>query len=154
MLIAAAAVGLAAPALAQEEATISMDEVPAAALEAAEANANGVAFTSVALDDDEGTETYEFSGEMESGMMLEVDVLADGTIEEIEEEIEMSAVPEAVSTTLMENLEGFEPTTVEKSTREGDMVVYEFEGMSDGQEIDVEINEDGSNYTMNEDSAG
>lgn len=150
-----AVLGLAAPAYAQEENEMSMEEVPAAAMEAAQANANGVEFESVAMDPDAGTDTYEFAGTMENGMAYEVDVLADGTIEEIEEEIEMDALPEEVMTALEENLSGFTPDMVEKSTREeGQTVVYEFEGTHDGGEIDAEINEDGSNFMMNEDQAG
>ena len=154
VLIAAAAIALAVPAFAQEEQTITMDQVPAAAMTAAKANANGVEFTAVAMDDDEGTDTYELSGKMANGMAFEVDVLADGTLEEIEEQVEFSAVPEAVRTTLGQNLSGFEPTVSEKSTRPNDVVIYEFEGTHEGKEIDVEINADGTNYKFNDDAAG
>ena len=158
LFVIAGVLGLAVPAFAQEENQISMDEVPQAAMEAAQAEADalGVSFDSVQMDDDQGTMTYELSGPMENGMMLEIDVLEDGTVEEIEEEVEMTAVPQEVSATLEENLPGFQPDFVEKSTRpaEDGRVVYEFEGTHEGGEIDVEIDEDGSNYTMNEDAAG
>ena len=158
LLVTVGVLGIAAPAFAQEENQISMDEVPQAAMEAAqaEAEAMGVSFENVQMDDDEGTTTYELSGQMDNGMTLEIDVLEDGTVEEIEEEIEMSALPQEVSATLEENLSGFQPDFVEKSTRpaEDDRVVYEFEGTHEGGEIDAEINEDGSNFTMNEDTAG
>lgn len=157
-LVTAAVLGLAAPAFAQEESQISMDEVPQVAMDAAqaEADAMGVSFENVQVDDDQGTMTYELSGQMENGMMLEIDVLEDGTVEEIEEEVEMSAVPQEVAATLEENLSGFQPDFVEKSTRpaEDGRVVYEFEGTHEGGEVDVEINEDGSNYMMNQDAAG
>ena len=153
-LLAAAAIVLAVPAFAQEERTITMDQVPAVALEAAKARANGVEFTAVAMDDDEGTDTYELSGKKANGMAIEVDVLADGTIEEVEEQVEMSAVPEVVKSALQENLAGFTPAMAEKSTRPGGKVVYEFEGTHDGKEIDAEIDEDGSNFAMNDDTAG
>jgi uncharacterized membrane protein YkoI len=153
ILVAAALAALAVPALAQDEQKITMDQVPPAAMEAAKAKANGVEFTAVALDNDEGTATYELSGKMQNGMMLEIDVLEDGTVEEVEEQVEMSVVPDAVKEALEKNLKGFQPEMAEKSTRP-DMVVYEFDGTHDGKEIDVEIQEDGSNYTMNDDLAG
>ena len=157
-VLSAAILGLAVPAFAQEEETMTMEEVPEAAMEAAEAEASamGVTLKEVAMDDDEGTMTYELSGQMENGMMFEVDVLEDGSVEEIEEEIDMSMVPEEVSATLQENLPGFEPEFAERSTRpmEDGLVVYEFEGTHEGGPVDVEINEDGSNYMMNEDAAG
>lgn len=86
-------------------------------------------------------------------MMLEVDVLEDGTMEKVEEQIEKSALPEAVTKTLAEKLPKFEPTMVEKSTRPNNVVIYEFEGTHDGKEIDAEINSDGSNFTSNDDAS-
>lgn len=154
LLIAAAALALAAPAFAQEEQTMTMEQVPAAAMEAAKARAGSMEFTAVAMDDDEGTDTYELSGKMANGLNMEVDVLADGTIEEVEEQIEMGDVPAEVKATLDKELSGFTPTMAEKSTRTDDSVIYEFEGPHDGKEIDVEINADGTNYKMNDDAAG
>lgn len=148
-----AALALALPALAQEENMMKMEDAPAAAMDAAKANANGVEFETVQMDPDGETDTYEFAGKLESGMAYEVDVLADGTIEEIEEQIEMDAVPEAVKSALEAEMAGFEPEFIEMSTREdGALIVYEFEGMHEEQEVDVEINEDGSNFMMNEDT--
>ncbi|WP_168217466.1 PepSY domain-containing protein [Paracoccus liaowanqingii] len=158
LLATVAALGFAAPAFAQEESQMSMEEVPQTVMEAAqsEAETRNVTLESVQMDSDQGTETYELSGTMENGMMFEIDVLEDGTVEEIEEEVEMSAVPEEVSAALEENLPGFQPDFIEKSTRPADdgRVVYEFEGSHDGNDVDVEINEDGTNYMMNEDTAG
>ena len=154
VLFAAAFVGLITPALAQEENAMTMEQAPQAAKDAAMSHANGITFDTVQMDDDEGTDTYEFGGKMANGMALEVDVLADGTLEEIEEEIAVGDVPPEVMATLSKNLAGFAPAMAEKSTRPDNLVVYEFEGTHDGKEIDVEINADGSNYTMVDDAAG
>lgn len=156
LLITAAALALAAPALAQEESQISMDEVPEAALAAAQENAPaGISeFESVRLDDDGGAETYEFAATKDDGMGVEVDVLADGTLEEVEEEVAMEAVPQQVSATLDSEASGLQPSYVEKSTRAGGTIVYEFEGQLDGREVDIEINEDGSGFVDNADAAG
>jgi hypothetical protein len=158
LITTVATLALTAAAQAQEESQMSMDDVPAAVMEAAQAEseAMNVTLEGVQMDDDQGTDTFELSGTMENGMMFEVDVLEDGTVEEIEEEIEMAAVPEAVAAALDENLPGFEPSFVERSTRpmEDGRVVFEFEGQHEGGEVDVEIDEDGSNYMVNEDAAG
>ena len=151
---AAAALALALPAFAQEENEISMDEVPEAALATAQEHAMGVTFDAVQMDPDAGTDTYEFSGAKEDGTMIEVDVLADGTLEEVEEEVAMDAVPEPVSATLDAEASGFEPSFIEKSTREDGSIVYEFEGQLEGREVDLEIGEDGSGFVRNEDAAG
>lgn len=151
LLLSAVALALGSAALAQEETTMTMEEVPANVMEAANAaNTKGVTFEAVAMDDG----VYEFSGAMEGGMGYEVDVTEDGTVEEIEEQIDASELPEAVSAALESNLAGFTPDYVERSTRADGAVVYEFEGAHEGAAIDAEINEDGSNFMMNEDAAG
>ena len=43
---------------------------------------------------------------------------------------------------------------VEESTRPDGLIVYEFEGTHDGKDVDVEINADGSNFVMIDDTAG
>lgn len=151
LLLGAAALALGSAALAQEETTMTMEEVPANVMEAANAaNAKGVTFETVAMDDG----VYEFSGAMEGGMGYEIDVMEDGSIEEVEEQIEASELPEAVSAALESNLAGFTPEYVERSTRAEGLIVYEFEGDHEGASIDAEINEDGSNFMTNEDAAG
>ena len=154
----AVAAFVAGPVLAQsssaEENKLDMAEVPPAAMDAAlvEAEKHGVTnaeFSSVALDG----EIYEFQTTASSGMALEIDVMEDGSIDEVEEEIAMDDVPSAVSEALDTELAGFEPARVERSTRSDGAIVYEFEGTNGGAEIDVEINEDGTGFVMNEDSA-
>ena len=152
-LIAAVAAVAALPALAQttaEESSMKLEEVPAAVMTAANANANGTTFDKAQMDG----EVYELSGKMANGMMMEVDVMADGTIEEVEEQIEMSALPAEVSASLEKELAGFAPTMIEKSTRAEGVVIYEFEGSHDGKEIDAEIAADGTGFAMNDDLAG
>ena len=150
LLLGTAFLALATAASAQEETTVAMDQVPAAVIEAATANASGMTFESVAMDG----EVYEFKTKSADGMAMEVDVMADGTIEEIEKQIDASALPAEVTAALEQNLAGFAPTMVEESTREGGKIIYEFEGQHDGKEIDAEINADGTGYTMNDDAAG
>lgn len=153
-VLIASALALATPALAQEETKVELSAVPAAAMEAAQKAAPGVTFETANIDNDEGTETYELTGKLASGKQVEVDVLADGTIEEVEEEIDAAAVPAEVQATLDKELAGFASTMIEKSTRPNGVVVYEFEGQHDGKEIDAEINADGTGFTRNDDMAG
>lgn len=149
-ILAATAAVIGSAAAAQEETTVKMEDVPAVVMEAAMANANGVTFDTVSMD--EGV--YEFAGKMASGMGLEVDVMEDGTIEEVEEQIEMAALPAEVTAALTASMAGFTPAYIEKSTRADGVVVYEFEGTVDGKEIDAEINADGTGFVMNDDMAG
>lgn len=153
ILLATAALALSPAAFAQEadESAMTMEEVPAAVMEAATAaNTMGAEFTAVALDDG----VYEFAGTGSDGLGFEVDVMEDGTIEEIEKQITVDALPAEVSAALEAELAGFVPDYVEESTREGGAVVYEFEGTHEGAAIDAEINADGTGFMMNDDMAG
>ncbi len=151
LLAAAVLLSVATVAGAQEETTMTMEEVPAAVMEAATAaNAMGTEFESVTMDDG----VYEFAGTGSDGMGYEVDVMEDGTVEEIERQIEASALPAEVAAALEAEMAGFTPDYVEESTRADGAVVYEFEGTHEGQAVDAEINADGTGFTMNEDAAG
>lgn len=148
--LASALIVLGTAAAAQEETTMTMEEVPAAVMEAATAaNTMGADFTSVAMDDG----VYEFAGTGADGMGFEVDVMEDGSIEEVERQIAMEALPAEVAAALEAEMAGFTPDYIEESTRPDGVVVYEFEGTHEGMAIDAEINADGTGFTMNEDSA-
>jgi hypothetical protein len=87
--------------------------------------------------------------------MLEVDVLSNGTIEEVEEEIDLNAVPQPVRTMLQRFFSNLQPTKVEKSTRHNFSVWYEFEGKDQsGREVDIEISSDGQRIVIQDDQAG
>lgn len=150
-LAAAALLSVAAAAQAQEETAMTMEEVPAAVMEAATAaNTMGTEFESVAMDDG----VYEFAGTGSDGMGYEVDVMEDGTIEEVEKQVSMDALPAEVTAALEAEMAGFTPDYIEESTRTDGTVMYEFEGTHDGQAIDAEMAADGTGFTMNEDAAG
>lgn len=152
--LALGALGLPVFAQAQQETTIRMEDVPLAARAAAESHARGVRFEKVQVDDDEGTRTYEFSGQMDNGLIYEVDVLADGTVEEIEEEIGFSMVPQDIQDVLKAQLPGFDPRMIARSSRPDGSIFYEFRGTRGGQEIDVEVNAVGAQLMPREDSSG
>jgi hypothetical protein len=139
---------------AQDEDTITMKDVPAEAKAAAQAAANGMKFEKVGLDMDNGTATYELAGKGADGKMIEIDVLRDGTIEEVEQEISMDAVPEAVKKALAKFMPKFKADKFEKSTRTNFEVYYEFDGQDEnGAELDIEIRSDGKQIIIADDSA-
>ena len=140
------------PALAQD--TVSMDEVPPEARAAAQAAAPGTSFDSVGLDLDGGRAAYEFAGTGEDGKAIEVDVLVDGRVLEIEREIDMSEVPEAVRTLLDRYASGMQPEMIEESTHANFEVWYEFGGTLEGGEIDAEVSADGRRILIQDDQAG
>jgi len=120
----------------------------------AQAAGNGVTLEEVDIDLDNGTATYELAGKGADGKMIEIDVLSDGTIEEVEQEISMDNVPDAVKKLLTKYMPKFKADKAEKSTRTNFEVFYEFDGQDEnGGELDIEIRSDGKQITIADDSA-
>ena len=140
------------PALAQDsvEEIIDLSEVPEAAMTAARAAAGDVELT-VGNTETEGSKTvYELRGRMTDGMMLEVDVFADGTIEEVEREIDPAEVPKAVMEAVRAKYPGFRASRVEANVRDDQVVEYNIEGQAGGTTFDVEVTADGSDVSGTE----
>lgn len=148
LTMTAAALAIALPAFAEDTSEeISMEDVPEAVLATAQANAQGIEFEEVLFQVEDGEEMYEFIGTKKDGLAFGVEVFPDGTLWETAEEITMDQLPEAVADVFGAELPGAEPLMIEKNTREGsDMIVYEMEIDVDGEMIEAEVNEDGSNF--------
>lgn len=151
LMIAASAVALlASPALALE-----LTEVPPHVLEVAKHYAPDATWESAGTDFDTMTmrPEYEIAGKLANGAAIEVDVTPEGNLAEIETVIEAGAVPEAVMKLVGVYLPGFTPTAIESSVRPNNVTFYEFEGMVNGREVDVEVNAAGTEIIIADDAA-
>ena len=140
-ICAFAALGFMTPVSAEGEA--SLDAAPAHVKDAAMAAVPGGELTGLSIDDDGGVKVYEFEAVTSDGDEVEIDVLEDGSVEEIEQEIALADAPPGVLATLEETAPGFQAEEIERSTRPGGVVVYEFEGDHNGREAELEIDADG-----------
>ena len=154
LFVAALFFGLVSVVSAQDTGTeeITVNSVPQWIMDTAQ-RAGDQFFVTVTLDsvqfDPEGDlPTYEFSGAAEGVMGFEIDIYPDGTLEEVEETIAEGDAPSAVMDVLSTYFPNLEMEQVERSTRPGKNglydIYYEFTGMNDGQDVDIEINEDAS----------
>jgi hypothetical protein len=147
-LTTVAALMMAIPALAKEE-EISVNEAPDAAVATAQANSQGREFDGVLRQIEQGVLMYEFIGTKVDGLGFAVEVFADGTLWETAEEITMEQVSELVVGVFAVNLPGFQPEIIEKNTRkDGTLIVYEFEGLFNGEITEAEVHKDGSNFSI------
>ena len=148
VLIAAASLVATAAAA---DGDIALEDAPASVKEAALRAAPGVELVSVSVETENGVSVYEFEARGKDGALVEIDVREDGTVEEVETLIAMSDVPAPVVAALNEAAPGFAPEEVELSIREGGARVYEFEGVHEGRDIELEIDEAGTLLVMAED---
>lgn len=133
---------------------LNLSDVPPGILAVARAAAGSVQLTEAAVEIEDGKAVFEFKGKGPNGMEKEIDVLMDGTLDEIEDQIATSDVPKAVQDALSKWLPGLKVSKAERSTRGNGMVVYEFDGQIAGVEVDVEIAADGSKVLVVDDSRG
>jgi hypothetical protein len=121
---------------------IALEDVPANILAAAERVAPGLKFHRVSIED--GSEVYEFESFGPRGEHMEIDIAADGGLEEIEMQIDPATLPQAVKAALNRRSPGFTIVYVEASVRPDGVYVYEIEGeASSGDMIAIDIREDG-----------
>lgn len=135
---------------------LDVSAVPAIVLHSAnvafKTNIGAATVTGAQVDKDEVQAIYEVQGRTASGALVEADITADGTVNELEIEIESSHVPAAV----LEALETYAPTfeaseerpKVEKSIRPSAIglpeIWYEFSGSN----FDVEVRSDARNIVI------
>lgn len=134
--------------------SVDLKSVPPTVVAVAMAAVPGAEWSTAGVDVDIATMTpvYEITGIL-GGKQVEVDVTATGEIDEIERQVEMSAMPQKAQALLKAYLPQFQPTMVEHSTRKGGRVVYELEGQHAGRTVDVEVSEAGDVIMINDDAA-
>lgn len=129
-----------APAFAD---AMSLEEAPRSARDAALRAVPGVRLVSVSSEVEDGKTVYEFKAVDRFGKPLEIDVEEGGALQEVEWPIELDDLPPAVRAALDRVAPNFRGVA-ERSERPRGVVVYEFEGVSNADQIEVEIGEDGA----------
>lgn len=106
---------------------------------------------------DEGRRIFEFAGvDRETGRRVEVDVLASGRVEEVEETIPLGVVPDDVRRAVREVVGRFQVDRTERSLRRGGEIYYEFDGSiaATGRPLSIEIRSDGERLAIEERTRG
>lgn len=100
----------------------------------------------------DGRRLFEFAGtDRDTGRRVEVDVLANGHIEEVEEQVPLRVVPERVRSQVRDVLGRFWVVRAERSLRADNQTFYEFDGRTaSGRPLSVEIRDDGRRLKIEE----
>lgn len=138
---------------------VEIREVPEKLLNAAREAVPGAEWTRAEANYDLGKHpslmVYEIAGKKD-GKEVEADIRADGSVEEVEEVIDMKDVPKPAVDLLNSEYPEFKATKVERSTRpyrSGRKAIwYEFKGTTkEGAPLDVEVTEDGKYFVVEAD---
>ena len=133
---------IAGAALAEDSKKVELSAVPQKVVDTAMKEVSGFKPTTANTEMEDGKTVYELQG-MAGDKKVEVDVMEDGTLDEVETEVEMGALPEAVSKAVMDKMPNFKPSKIEESRRTAG-TYYEIEGADGSNKIDIEIKADGS----------
>ncbi|MCB2112146.1 MAG: PepSY domain-containing protein [Parvularculaceae bacterium] len=129
------------PAFAGNE--IAMEEIPSSVREAAIRTAPGLTFDRVEIELEGGVRVYEFQGVDPEGNRIEIDIMESGELDEIEMEVPVDRMPAAVRDGVFRRFPELEINRVETSVRSTGVFIYEIEGRFGGEEIAVEVAENG-----------
>ncbi len=130
----------------EDDEQISIDKVPAKAREALLKHAQGAKFTEVEREKVRGVVFYEAEW-MVDGREHEAKVTADGSLVELEEEVDAQSVPAAVRKAASKAFPKSAKLTFEKKT----IVLYEVEAKVDGKEREVLISPSGQVHDEHDD---
>ena len=144
IFLTASMFGLSLAAIAGEEKQIAFEDLPESIIKSATDLLPNATFTSANTEQEDGETTYELQGKLNDGRNVEVDVLANGKIEEFEVEFSQDLVPGAVLKAIERKMPGFTPTYIEASHSASKKVVkYEFVGKLGDQDMDINVSADG-----------
>lgn len=123
---------------------IERSEIPDAVWTTVRSVAPTAAFTEFGFEMEDGLKVYELGTIDPDGLHLELDVLEDGTLQEIEWETPLSEVKTSVLVEFRLHYPGATMNYVERSIRPNGYTVYEIEGTDiDGSLIDFEVMDNG-----------
>jgi uncharacterized membrane protein YkoI len=147
--------------LAEDERSVSIEQVPAAVKAALLAQAQGSAIEEIEMENENDQATYEADVTID-GKEVEVKVAANGIVlgkeaddedegddednengDEDEEQVSLADVPGEVQATLVKEAAGAEIKEIEKENEDG-QVIYSADVIVGGQEVEIKIAPDGT----------
>jgi uncharacterized membrane protein YkoI len=140
LLTAAALVLLAQPVLADEE--IPLDKAPPAAVKAMKEKYPKVMVVKVEKEDDDGKQVIEFTLK-DGDKKMEAEFTPEGKFVKEEAELAEKDVPAAVATAFKQKYPTAKATKIEKVTKDGGEVKYEFDITDGGKECEAYFAPDG-----------
>ena len=124
------------------EKKIPKSSLPPAVARTAEQQSQGATVRCYTQDSENGQVEYEVEMTV-SGHSKDVSIGADGSVLEIEEQVEMGALPAAVQAGLKQKAGSSSITKIESITRHGAVVAYEAQVMTQGKHKEIQVGAQG-----------
>jgi uncharacterized membrane protein YkoI len=134
--------------LAQEK-KLTKEHLPAAVAATIERETQGSTVKGYSTEKDHGRTVYEAEAVV-SGHTRDIQVAADGKLNEIEEEVAMTSLPQEVQSSLTAKAKGAEITKVESLTKKGLLVAYEASTLKSGKKGEIQVGPKGEKLSHEE----
>ena len=139
--IALVAVGFTAAGHAAEK-KISHSDLPPAVQKTAQEQSKGATVKGYSQDNENGQLEYEVEMTV-NGHSKDVSIAKDGSVVEVEEQVEMGSLPENVQSGLKAKAGKGTITKVESITKHGSLVAYEAQVKTMGKRSEIQVGPDG-----------
>jgi len=133
---------LVAGTAAAQERKITRADLPAAVERTVAAQSQGATIRGFAEEKEKGQTFYEVELTV-AGHTKDVLIDASGTVLEVEEQVELSALPAPVRTALLARAGAGKIETVESLTKRGTLVAYEAHLVTNGKRSEIQVGPDG-----------
>lgn len=125
-----------------KERSITKSDLPAAVQKAADEQGKGATVRGYSTEIENGKREYEVESTI-NGHSRDVTIAPDGTVLEVEEQVEMQDLPEPVRDALQAKAGSGKITKIESLTKRGQLVAYEAQVRSRGKHSEIQVGPDG-----------
>ncbi len=132
-----------------QEHKLTKEQLPAAVAATVDRETTGATIKGFATEREHGKKVYEAETEV-NGHTRDLQIAADGTLNEIEEEVAISTLPIPVQSGLTAKSRGASITKVESLTKGGKLVAYEAATMKNGKKGEIQVGPDGETLKKEE----
>lgn len=147
-LAACLALGITTAANAVEK-KIERSALPPAVEKTLAANLNGATIKGFTTERENGVQVYE-AETMLNGHSRDMEIQADGTLNEIEEEVSFDTLPADVQAALTARARGSKITKVESLTKHGKLVAYEAATLNGSHRGEIQVGPNGQRLAHEE----
>ncbi|MBN9615267.1 MAG: hypothetical protein BGO25_09800 [Acidobacteriales bacterium 59-55] len=147
-LLTASVLALTVCAVAQEK-KIDRSALPPAVERTVQAHSQGATVKSFSTDREHGKKVYEAEMVVD-GHSRDIEIAADGTLNEIEEEVAFNSLPAGVQASLLIRAGSAKITKVESLTKQGKLVAYEATTLKGTRHGEIQVGPDGGKLAHEE----
>ena len=134
---------------AAQERRIQRSELPAAVQKVADEQSKGATVRGYSTEVENGKREYEVES-MVNGHSRDVTIAPDGTVLEVEEQVEMAELPNPVRESLQSKAGSGKITKIESVTKGGKLVAYEAQVRRMGKHNEIQVDRDGKSLARPE----